>query len=123
MTVDRLSGIFVTLRIFSALALASFSLFLAICSPSHVWPSGRFSFGGHPSGYADIAIAPFLLIYLPTSDLAVIICAAIVYVLPILANTLHGLIGVDRGHLDLFHHQASDYKILWAGRRPLCRPS
>ena len=120
-------ALFVTLRIcFSALALASFSAFsLAILFAQSRWAErALFPLAVILQVIPIIAIAPFLLIYLPTSDLAVIICAAIVAFFPILANTLHGLISVDRRHLDLFHlYQASDWQILWKLRLPTALPS
>ncbi|HSI41687.1 MAG TPA: ABC transporter permease subunit [Xanthobacteraceae bacterium] len=48
-----------------------------------------------------IAIAPLMLIYLP-SNTAVLVCAFIVAFFPILANTTLGLNSVDRNLADLF---------------------
>jgi len=117
----------VTLRIcFLALALASFSAFaLAILfAQSRLAERAFFPLAVILQVTPIIAIAPFLLIYLPTSDLAVIVCAAIVAFFPILANTLHGLVSVERGHLDLFRlYRASQWQILWKLRLPTALPS
>jgi len=119
-------ALMVTLRIcFSALALASLSAFsLAfLFAQSRLVERAFFPFAVILQVTPIIAIAPFLLIYLPTSDLAVIVCAAIVAFFPILANTLHGLISVDRGHLDLFRlYRASPWQILWKLRLPTALP-
>jgi NitT/TauT family transport system permease protein len=70
-----------------------------------------------------IAIAPVLLIYLP-SETAVLACAWIVAFFPVLANTTLGLASVDRNLLDLFAlYGASRGQILAYLRLPAALPS
>jgi len=70
-----------------------------------------------------IAIAPVLLIYLP-SEAAVLACAWIVAFFPVLANTTLGLASVDRNLIDLFAlYGASRGQILAYLRLPAALPS
>lgn len=120
-------ALIVTLRVcFSAFVLASLSaLGLAILfAQSRLAERAFFPLAVILQVTPIVAIAPFLLIYLSTTDLAVIVCAAIVAFFPILANTLHGLISVERSHLDLFRlYRASRWQILWKLRLPTALPS
>lgn len=120
-------ALIVTLRIcFSAFVLASLSaIALAILfAQSRFAERAFFPLAVILQVTPIIAIAPFLLIYLPTPDLAVIVCAVIVAFFPILANTLHGLISVERSYLDLFRlYRASRWQVLWKLRLPTALPS
>ena len=49
-----------------------------------------------------VAIAPLLLVYMPTQEMAVLACAWIVAFFPVLANTTLGLNSVDHNLADLF---------------------
>ncbi|MEZ5647429.1 MAG: ABC transporter permease [Alphaproteobacteria bacterium] len=70
-----------------------------------------------------IAIAPLLLIYLPNTEWALIICAAIIAFFPILANTAQGLVSVDPSHMDLFRlYKASRWQVLWWLQFPTALP-
>jgi NitT/TauT family transport system permease protein len=70
-----------------------------------------------------IAIAPVLLIYLP-SEAAVLACAWIVAFFPVLANTTLGLASVDRNLIDLFAlYGASRGQVLLHLRLPAALPS
>ncbi|MBV8753261.1 MAG: ABC transporter permease subunit [Hyphomicrobiales bacterium] len=70
-----------------------------------------------------IAIAPVLLIYLP-SEAAVLACAWIVAFFPVLANTALGLASVDRNLIDLFAlYGASRGQVLVHLRLPAALPS
>lgn len=48
-----------------------------------------------------VAIAPLILIYVPTPETAQLICAFIVAFFPIMLNTLQGLKSAERHHADL----------------------
>lgn len=56
-----------------------------------------------------VAIAPLILIYAPTIQTALLICAFIVAFFPVLSNTVQGLKSTDHNLLDL-------YKLYGAGR-------
>ena len=64
-----------------------------------------------------VAIAPLLLIYIESTTVALLICAAIVAFFPILANTVVGLRAADAGLRDLFTlYRASRWqrlRLLW----------
>lgn len=49
-----------------------------------------------------VAIAPLILIYVPTTQAALLICAWIVAFFPVLSNTTQGLKSTDHNLLDLF---------------------
>lgn len=48
-----------------------------------------------------VAIAPLILIYVPTPEIAQLICAFVVAFFPIMLNTLQGLKSAERHHADL----------------------
>ncbi|MCJ8151519.1 ABC transporter permease subunit (plasmid) [Shinella sp. B3.7] len=48
-----------------------------------------------------VAIAPLILIYVPTPETAQLICAFVVAFFPIMLNTLQGLKSAERHHADL----------------------
>ena len=49
-----------------------------------------------------VAIAPLMLIYAPTTQVALLICAFLVAFFPILSNMVQGLKSVDHNLLNLF---------------------
>lgn len=67
-----------------------------------------------------IAIAPLILIYMPNTLSALLLCAWIVAFFPILANTTAGLRGVDRNLDDLFRLYGATR---WQRLRYLLTPS
>ena len=70
-----------------------------------------------------VAIAPLLLVYMPTQEMAVLACAWIVAFFPVLANTTLGLNSVDRNLADLFRlYGASRFQVLWRLKLPAALP-
>ena len=60
-----------------------------------------------------IAVAPLILIYTPTTQAAILICAWIVAFFPVLANTTQGLKSTDHNLLNLFElYRASGWQTL-----------
>jgi NitT/TauT family transport system permease protein len=49
-----------------------------------------------------VAIAPLIIILVKNTQLALVICATIIAIFPIISNTTVGLRSVDAGHQDLF---------------------
>ena len=71
-----------------------------------------------------IAIAPLLLLWFQAGLMAVSICAFIVSVFPVIANTLTGLLSTDTSLLDLFRlYGAKRSATLWKLRFPTALPS
>lgn len=70
-----------------------------------------------------VAIAPLILIYAPTTQSALLICAWIVAFFPILSNTAQGLKSVDHNLLNLFDlYGASRWQMLCLLRLPAALP-
>jgi NitT/TauT family transport system permease protein len=70
-----------------------------------------------------IAIAPLILIYVPNTQLALLLCAWIVAFFPILSNTTMGLNSTDPNFLDLMQlYRARRWQILWYLRLPQAMP-
>ena len=70
-----------------------------------------------------VAIAPLLLVYMPTQEMAVLACAWIVAFFPVLANTTLGLNSVDHNLADLFRlYGASRLQVLWRLKLPAALP-
>jgi len=70
-----------------------------------------------------VAVAPLLLIYTPSTQVALLLCAFLVAFFPILANLVQGLKSVDHGLLDLFELcGASRWQTLFALRLPAALP-
>lgn len=70
-----------------------------------------------------VAIAPLILIYVKSTDAALLICAWIVAFFPILSNTTLGLNSVDHNLLDLFQlYKARRWQVLWLLRLPGALP-
>ncbi len=70
-----------------------------------------------------VAIAPLILIYAPTTQVALLICAWLVAFFPILSNTAQGLKSVDHNLLNLFElYGASRWQSLCLLRLPAALP-
>ncbi|WP_299470787.1 ABC transporter permease [uncultured Roseibium sp.] len=70
-----------------------------------------------------IAIAPLILIYAPTTQTALLICAFVVAFFPILSNMVQGLKSVDHNLLNLFElYGASRWQTLVYLKLPSCLP-
>jgi len=70
-----------------------------------------------------IAIAPLLLIYAPTTQIALLICAWLVAFFPVLSNTIQGLKSTDHKLLDLFDlYGATNWQTLFLLKIPSALP-
>jgi NitT/TauT family transport system permease protein len=70
-----------------------------------------------------VAIAPLIIIWVRDPTLALVVCATIVAVFPIISNTSQGLRSVDPGLLDLFRlNRASRWQTLLRLRIPSALP-
>ncbi|MBV9539179.1 MAG: ABC transporter permease [Acidisphaera sp.] len=70
-----------------------------------------------------VAIAPLILIYVPNTRAALLICAWIVAFFPILSNTTLGLNSVDPNFVDLMQlYRARRWQVLWLLRLPGAMP-
>ncbi len=70
-----------------------------------------------------VAIAPLILIYAPTTQTALLICAFIVAFFPVLSNSVQGLKSTDHNLLDLYAlYGASRLQTLWLLRLPAALP-
>jgi NitT/TauT family transport system permease protein len=70
-----------------------------------------------------VAIAPLLIIWIKNTELALISCAAIVALFPIISNTTLGLRSVDPGLADLFRlNEAGRLQTLFRLRVPAALP-
>lgn len=70
-----------------------------------------------------IAIAPLMLIYAPTTQVALLICAFLVAFFPILSNMVQGLKSVDHNLLNLFElYGASRWQTLVYLKIPAAQP-
>jgi NitT/TauT family transport system permease protein len=70
-----------------------------------------------------VAISPLILIYAPSTQVALLICAFLVAFFPILSNTLQGLKSVDHTHLNLFElYDASTWQTLVYLKLPAALP-
>lgn len=70
-----------------------------------------------------IAIAPLIIIWTRDVALALVICATIVAIFPIISNTTLGLRSVDPDLLDLFHlYRATRWQVLLRLRVPSALP-
>ncbi|EXH34568.1 binding--dependent transport system inner membrane component family protein [Acinetobacter sp. 1245249] len=67
-----------------------------------------------------VAIAPLVIIWIQNTTLALVVCAMLVAVFPILTNTTLGLRSVNKGLLNLFQiNKASRWQILMRLRVPM----
>ena len=70
-----------------------------------------------------VAIAPLIIIWVKDPTLALVVCAAIVAIFPIISNTSQGLRSIDPGLLDLFRlNRASRWQTLVRLRIPSALP-
>jgi NitT/TauT family transport system permease protein len=70
-----------------------------------------------------VAIAPLVIIWVRDTRVALVLCAVVVAVFPIISNTTLGLRSVDPGLLDLFRmHRASRLQVLLRLRVPSALP-
>lgn len=70
-----------------------------------------------------VAIAPLIIIWVNDSRAALVICATVASIFPIITNTTIGLRSVDPGLLDLFRmHDASHLQTLLRLRAPSAAP-
>lgn len=70
-----------------------------------------------------VAIAPLILIYAPSTQFALLLCAWIVAFFPVLSNTAQGLKSVDHNLQELFElYGASRWQTLWLLKIPSALP-
>jgi NitT/TauT family transport system permease protein len=70
-----------------------------------------------------VAIAPLIIIWVKDTRIALVLCAVVVAIFPIIANTTLGLKSVDRGLLDLFRMcRATRWQVLTRLRMPGALP-
>lgn len=70
-----------------------------------------------------VAIAPLIIIWVDDPGTALVICATIVALFPMISNTTIGLKSVDPGLIDLFRlYGASRWQVLWRLRAPSALP-
>ena len=70
-----------------------------------------------------VAIAPLIIIWVKDTRLALILCATVVAVFPIISNTTLGLRSVDPGLLNFFRlSRATRWQTLWRLRVPSALP-
>jgi NitT/TauT family transport system permease protein len=70
-----------------------------------------------------VAIAPLVIIWVKDTRVALVLCAAVVALFPIVSNTTLGLRSVDPGLMDLFRmSRASRWQVLWRLRVPSALP-
>lgn len=100
-----LAALWVTLKItFSALAIALVGgVALAIIMAQSRWIElALYPYAVILQVTPIVAIAPLILIYAPTTQSAILICAWIVAFFPVLSNTTQGLRSTDHNLLNLF---------------------
>ena len=69
-----------------------------------------------------VAIAPLIIIWVKDTRIALVLCAVVVAIFPIISNTTLGLRSVDPGLLDLFRMcRASRWQIAGAAARSRAR--
>jgi len=70
-----------------------------------------------------VSIAPLIIIWVHDTWAALVLCAVVVAIFPIISNTTLGLRSVDRGLLDLFRlARATRWQTLWRLRVPSALP-
>jgi NitT/TauT family transport system permease protein len=70
-----------------------------------------------------VSIAPLIIIWVHDTRAALVLCAAVVAIFPIISNTTLGLRTVDAGLLDLFRlARATRWQTLWRLRVPSALP-
>ena len=70
-----------------------------------------------------VAIAPLIIIWVHDTRVALVLCAVVVAIFPVISNTTLGLRSVDPGLLALFRlHRATRWQVLWRLRVPSALP-
>ena len=70
-----------------------------------------------------VAIAPLIIIWVKDTRIALILCATVVAIFPIISNTTLGLRSADHGLVNLFRMcRASRWQVLWRLRIPGALP-
>ena len=70
-----------------------------------------------------VAIAPLIIIWVKDTQVALVVCAVVVAIFPIISNTTLGLRSVDPGLLNLFNmYRASRWQVMWRLRVPSALP-
>jgi NitT/TauT family transport system permease protein len=70
-----------------------------------------------------VAIAPLIIIWVHDTRVALVLCATVVAIFPVISNTTLGLRSVDPGLFNLFRlHRASRLQLLWRLRVPSALP-
>lgn len=70
-----------------------------------------------------VAIAPLIIIWIHNTTLALVVCAMLVAIFPVLTNTTMGLRSVNAGLLNLFQiNKANRWQVLWKLRVPNALP-
>jgi NitT/TauT family transport system permease protein len=70
-----------------------------------------------------VAIAPLIIIWVNDTHTALVLCAVVVAIFPVISNTTLGLRSVDPGLLNLFRlHGAGRWQVLWRLRVPGALP-
>jgi NitT/TauT family transport system permease protein len=70
-----------------------------------------------------VAIAPLIIIWVKDTRVALVVCAVVVAIFPIISNTTLGLRSVDPGLLNLFRMcRATRWQVLWRLRVPGALP-
>lgn len=70
-----------------------------------------------------VAVAPLIIIWVRDTQLALILCATIVAVFPVISNTTLGLRSVDPGLMNLMRmYKAGRWAVLWRVRMPSAAP-
>ena len=70
-----------------------------------------------------VAIAPLIIIWVKDTRIALVVCAVVVAIFPIISNTTLGLRSVDPGLLNLFRMcRATRWQVLWRLRVPGALP-
>lgn len=70
-----------------------------------------------------VAVAPLIIIWVRDTQLALILCATIVAIFPVISNTTLGLRSVDPGLMNLMRmYKAGRWAVLWRLRVPSAAP-
>ena len=70
-----------------------------------------------------VAIAPLIIIWVQDTQVALVLCAVVVAIFPIISNTALGLRSIDPGLADLFRmSRATRWQTLWRLRIPGALP-
>jgi NitT/TauT family transport system permease protein len=119
-------ALWVTVKItFSALALALVGgVLLAVALVQSRWAElAVYPYAVVLQVTPIVAVAPLILVYAPSTQAAILICAFIVAFFPVLSNTTQGLKSVDHNLLNLFElNGASRWQTLFLLKVPSALP-